>query len=185
VAPSWIALVLVLWLAVIVETVLILGLSRRITALESANRSAVAPMAALPIGSPIPRPAWERLSTRSTDTPINRSVILFLSSSCGPCRNLADALQGHRLGRGPGDEFEIIVVSSDPAHDGFSHIGRIVADPGGTVAKSLMVPGTPFGVAADSDGIVRALAIPNSLADVARLADAREPADPGQMAGVV
>ena len=119
----------------------------------------------------------QRLAIPSTDTAINTSVILFLSPGCSPCLKLADALLAHTLGRN-GDDFEIIVVSNEVGAERFNHIGRTIVDPAGTLAKSLRVPGTPFGLAVDSQGIIRDIALPNAVDDVRKLAENRPPAQP-------
>jgi hypothetical protein len=169
----WIVLFVALWLVVIGETVLVLGLSRRLTTLESTGTrvAAGATMGAIPVGTPIPREAADRLAIPSPDAAIRSSVILFLSPGCGPCHKLADALNGQTLGRGPGDHLDIIVVTNEAGAERFSHVGRTVRDPEGTLAKGLGVPGTPFGFAIDPQGIIRSIGIvPNALDDLKKLA---------------
>lgn len=174
----WIVLFIALWLVVIAETLLVLGLSRRLTALESPRTPNVggAIMGAIPVGTPIPREVADRLAIPSPDATITSSVILFLSPGCGPCRTLADALKGHTIGRDAGDDFEIIVVTNDAGTKRFSHLGRIVLDSAETLAKSMSVPGTPFGLTVDSRGIIRSVGLPNTIHDVRKLADAPWPA---------
>lgn len=168
----WIVLFIALWLVVIAETLLVLGLSRRLTALESPRTPNVggAIMGAIPVGTPIPREVADRLAIPSPDATITSSVILFLSPGCGPCRTLADALKGHTIGRDAGDDFEIIVVTNDAGTKRFSHLGRTVLDPEGTIARSLSVPGTPFGFGTDSQGIIRSIGLANTVEDVMELA---------------
>jgi hypothetical protein len=182
VTPPWIVLFMTLWLVVVAETVLVLGLSRRLTALEAAGTLVLAAssgtMGAAPVGAPIPRLAADRLAIPSMDASIKSSVILFLSAGCGPCLKLAQELKGHTLGPNAGDDFEIIVVSNEAGTAHFSHIGRTVLDPVGTLATSLGVPGTPFAFAVDSQGIIRGVGLPNAVDDVKRLGDAKPRGQP-------
>jgi hypothetical protein len=97
-------------------------------------------MGAVPVGTPLPQKAADRLAIPSTDAGISTSVILFLSPGCGPCLKLAEALNAHTLGRDAGDDFELIVVSNQAGTERFSHIGRTVLDSAGTLAKSLRSP---------------------------------------------
>ena len=177
-SAPWVVLVVALWLVVIGETVLVLGLSRRLTALESPRTTHVggATMGAMPIGTPIPREIADRLAIPSPDTAISASVILFLSPECGPCRTLADAVKAQTIGRDAGQDFEIVVVTNEAGVERFSHVGRTVLDPVGATARSLSVPGTPFGFGTDSQGIIRRIGLANTVDDVRQLAAAPSPA---------
>lgn len=175
----WLILFIALWLTVLGETVLVLGLSKRLTALESTDVASApasgASASVIPVGAPIPRAAADRLAIPSTDTAIRSSVILFLSPGCRPCLKLAELLRGHRLRRHGGDDSELVIVSNQAGTEQFGHIGRTVVDSDGTLARSLGVPGTPFGIAVDSQGVIRRVAIPSVAEDVERLADHRPP----------
>jgi hypothetical protein len=176
-SAPWIVLMVVLWLVVIGQTVLVLGLSRRLTALESAGTTVTVggTMRAIPVGTPVPREAAEHLAVPPTDSAIRSSVILFLSAGCGPCLNLADALKHHPLGQDAGDDFEIIVVTNHAGTETFSHVGRTVVDSAGTLARTMNVPGTPFGFAIDAQGIICSIGLPNAVDDVKKLAHAPPP----------
>ena len=143
-------------------------------------------LGAVPIGTRVPRTQADRLGIPSTAIGIRLSVVLFLSPGCAPCLKLAELLQNQNLGRNPGDHFELVVVSNQTGAEQFGHIGRTVVDPKGTLAKSLGVPGTPFGIAVDSHRVIRRLAIPHVAEDVKVLADAQAltPTD-GLAGGVV
>jgi hypothetical protein len=98
-------------------------------------------------------------------------VILFLNQACGPCQTLADAFKADALGRDAEDDLAIIVVTNDAGAERFGHIGRTVVDSAGTLAKRLSVPGTPFALTVDSQGIIRTSGVPNVVADVRKLAE--------------
>lgn len=185
----WIILFIALWLVVLGETALVLGLSQRLTALESTKPGSVqassGTMTVLPVGTRVPRTAADRLGIPSSDLAIRCSVILFLSPGCAPCLKLADLLQNQNLGRNFGDDFELVVVSDQAGTEQFSQIGRTVVDPAGALATSLRVPGTPFGIAVDSQGVIRRVAIPNVADDVKMLAAARGPIPTDGLASVV
>ena len=171
-----------LWVAVLIETVLVIGLSQRLTAVESARpvtaQASTRSMGFVPVGAHIPRRTAERLGIRSANSAARSSVILFLSPGCAPCLKLAELLKGHDLGRTRPDDFELVVVTTQAGIELFNHIGRTVEDAEGILAQSLGVPGTPFGLAVDAGGIVRGAVIPNGTEDVATLvARAPSPAD--------
>lgn len=180
-SAPWIVLIVVLWLVVIGETVLVLGLSRRLTALEMTrgpvDHAHDATMGALAPGNPVPREVADQLGSVPADTSDGSSVILFLSPGCGPCMKLADELaepsrEGHIE-----EDVEIVVVTNQAGAERFGHIGRTVIDTSATIARGFRVPGTPFGFAVDSKGIIRGVAVPNDADDLRHLADVhRQPA---------
>jgi hypothetical protein len=178
----WIVLFIALWLVVLGLIVLVLGLSRRLTVMESASTSvksaSTGPMGALAAGTAVPRATADHLAIPSTDDTISSSVILFLSPGCGPCVKLAHALNQRPLWRAADENCEIIVVTDEAGTELFGRIGRTVPDSAGTLAKSFRVPGTPFGFAVDAHGIIRAAGIPNTAADVQKLANATPTAPP-------
>lgn len=176
----WIVLFTALWLAVVAETVMVLGLSRRLTALQSAGASvpgaSSSTIGAVPAGTRLPPAALERLAIRSDSARARSSVILFLSPGCGPCERLADDLKRPGLGDAVGDEFEIVVVTNDAGARRFGDVGRVVVDRSGTLMESLGVPGTPFALGLDSQRIIRGVAIPTNIDDLRTLAEATGPA---------
>jgi len=185
----WVVLFVALWLVVLAETLLVLGLSKRLTALESTRPGDVeassGKMGVLPVGTRLPRIPSDRLGIPSPNVAVRCSVVLFLSPGCAPCLKLVELLRNHDLGRNVADDFELVVVSNQTGTEQFSHVGRTVVDPAGGLAKSLGVPGTPFGMAIDSEGVIRQVAIPNVVEDVKMLADARAPASMDGLTSIV
>jgi hypothetical protein len=176
---GWIALMIALWLMVVALAVLVLGLISRVGQLE---RSALAkPEARRPVGGPQPGsrlpvvPRHERLAAPSGNA--SERLILFLSSSCGPCTRLADELRAAAI-----DEAMDALAPAGPAllvvtdRDGVEVFGdlavsELVVQPDGELTLAWDVPGTPFAVAVDETGVVRASGFASTLARFNELAD--------------
>ncbi len=193
-AIPWIILFGLLWVVVIVLGVLVLGLSQRITLLET---SAPATQAsgdlslfedAPAVGTPVPNLGEHILAPLAER---GNTAVLFLGSGCGPCIALAEKLSAV-LG-GPeetdskilDDEDEIVVVTDPEGVSTFGRLGRVVVERDQEITRAFGVKGTPVGFGVDRDGIVRAATLLTSVEDVVRLADscAPESAVKAQLAG--
>jgi hypothetical protein len=176
----WIVLFIALWGAVLYAIVLVAGVSRRVSELESgfsglgqSGGSALDVIAAGPrIGSSLPEfPDHPELSTASVGG-LGR-VILFVSSSCAPCVRLADQLnQPDAVAARPEfADLDLVVVTDDAGRELFENFasGGVVVQRAGEVAARLGVRATPFAVAVDREGVV-AVGLPRSAADIADLA---------------
>jgi hypothetical protein len=176
----WIVLFIALWGAVLFAIVLVAGVSRRVSDLESrfpglglSGGSALDVIAAGPsIGSRLPEfPEHPELSTASVG-PLGR-VILFVSSSCAPCVRLAEELnQRDAVATRPElADLDLVVVTDDAGREPFQTFasGGVVVQRAGEVAARLGVRATPFAVAVNRKGVV-AIGLPRSAADIADLA---------------
>ena len=171
-ATSWVVLYCVLWAAVLVLAVLVLGLSKRTQQLSSlirANRSRAADVGGPEVGSIFPLIPGDVHPVGSS-----RRVILFLVSSCAPCRKLAQSVTfapGPRGSAGRG--FELLLVTDAQGAKDFAGIGAslVFVENKREVSENLRIKATPFGIAVDRFGTVRGTTVPHSWADVVSLAD--------------
>lgn len=153
---------------VVLLAVLVLGLVRRVGELErsSSTSSPVhSPLAGPAVGTSLPVvPGYERvLAARESG-----QVLLFLSSSCGPCTKLARALQAISGGRDAGEGMDsdaARVLITDP--DGTTkfadlNAAEVITQTDGELSRAWGIPGTPFAVAVDRLGMIRGSAFVNT-----------------------
>ena len=99
-----------------------------------------------------------------------------MSSSCGQCRALADELANRRSATHPATDrlsaVDLLLVTDPEGGNVFHeiHAASVVVQAAGEVSKAWSVPGTPFAVAIDRTGIVRAAAFAASLSLLHHLA---------------
>jgi thiol-disulfide isomerase/thioredoxin len=174
----WIGLFVALWAVVLLLVVLVLGLIRKVGMLQLAQDvpSEVAPSSGGPLsGKPAPGvPGFSQL-TSAWDTSRSR-VVLFLSSSCGPCRKLAGQLgevAGDRyMVLPPREDVDLVVVTDPGGVELFDSLGaaQILVQSASEVSRAWSVPGTPFAVAIDAAGVVRRSAFANTADQIRELA---------------
>jgi thiol-disulfide isomerase/thioredoxin len=169
----------VTWAVVVLLVVMVFGLVRQLAELHVAVRSLTSVASPPAVPSTEFAPGGELPDLRGF-TPVPRpTLFLFLSSSCGPCQDLASDLQAadrdwsKRLSLG---ELETVLVT-DP--QGATKYGELAVDQvllqhDGDIAKALGVSVTPYGVAADARGILRAGRVVNSLRDMQTLVHAAQ-----------
>jgi hypothetical protein len=173
-SASWIVLYGVQWVAIIVLSVLVLGLNRRLTMVGSVS----APTTTFDffnlleekpsVGTRLPHEA--ELLSPAADR--GRTAILFLSAGCGPCRDLSDSLAAAAadpLARDELESVELVVVTEPVGVELFGHIGRVVFDSKGELKRALGVKGTPVGFGVDRDGTLLAKALVHEAKDVTEL----------------
>lgn len=174
----WIILVVLLWISVIALVVMVLGLNRRLFALESSfSTGAVAgPVKffsdAIAVGTPLPH--QEALLGPITER--GRTVLLFFRAGCTPCHELAEKLAAAgdqaRLDNLDAGAHKLVVVTNNA--DGaasFGNIGRVVVDRDDELSRALGVNSSPAGLGVDRNGIVCSKAVLGSVDDVRRLAE--------------
>jgi hypothetical protein len=179
---GWIALIIALWLMVISLAVLVLGLINRVGQLE---RSATAqPEARRVVRGPQPGarlPVVSRHEHLAAGTgTASKRLLLFLSSSCGPCTRLASDLRAaatdERVQALPPPGIELLVVTDLGGAEVFGDlaISELVVQPDGELTSAWDVPGTPFAVLVDETGVVRASGFASTLAHLNDLANVLE-----------
>jgi thiol-disulfide isomerase/thioredoxin len=172
----WVVVVIALWVAVIGLVVLVLGLSQRLNQVAARATTIAMPggsrtMGAIAVGAAVPEPTVEKLGlTTSHAQGVMTSVALFLSPGCGPCLALGEAFEEASEDLIYDANAEVVVVTNTEGATRYAHVGRIVLDDDGDVARSMTVPGTPFGIVMDlQTGTVVGHRIPNAVDDVRAL----------------
>jgi hypothetical protein len=173
----------------IVLVALVLGLSRRIQALESRAVANGASERAQAAGQVRER----MLGTRVADTAVESGIVgaaggmagvlLFVGEHCGPCQTLASDLATKLTGLGRSKreglaellDARITVVTDQTG--AFDELGAtaVIVDSDGTVMNGFAVTATPTGIALDGDGVIVEALIANEFRDVEKLAQAVQP----------
>lgn len=168
---GWEVTVVILCVAVIALAVIVLGLLRQVTP-ALARAAGPDPLAMGPAkGKPLPHFAAAGADgIMITDAQLRGrpAVLLFLSQGCGPCEVLAQEMRGTDLGRLAGRL--IVVTGSGSDALGIPAGLTILTEQDKQVSDALSVSGTPFAIAVDPDGIVRATGIPNTVGQLEELA---------------
>lgn len=166
---GWAVVVVILCVAVVALAIIVLGLLRQVTPVLERAAGAHADGHALShqgptVGSQVPHfavggPDGEFTPEQLRGRP---AVLLFLTEGCGPCTDLATEIGQAELVDLPSQ----LVVVTGP--DGVRELGlpiglRVVAEPDKEVSDPLSVVGTPLAISLDSDGIVRAVRVTNTL----------------------
>jgi hypothetical protein len=187
-STPWIILTAGSWAVLVLLVVMVLGLARQlaelhiaIQALTSAAKPSV-PSTEFEPGGPLPE--------LRGFTPVPRpALFLFLSSSCAPCQDLAIDLQA--AGGRPGwtqhfskGEIETVLVTDERGAAKYQDLAldQVLVQKDGDIARALGVSVTPYGVMADTEGILRAGRVVNSLSDMRTLLDAAQALPPQQLA---
>ena len=168
-----------LWAVVILQTLLILSLFRYLGLLL--NRL---PAQGPPLGKSAPRRevmdiAGEKhvLGERSQ----RNQILIFSSPHCPWCEKLAPDIAPFASSLGP--EYHLLVVLGDgtPASEAQSYAERLGGDAPLTLAiaaelfESYEIPGTPYGLLIDKEGIVRTKGTTNTLTDLQTLVKTQAP----------
>lgn len=157
-----IASIVLLWLLVVVEGLLILGLARQVGTLQGpgVSTSPSVTLAALAAGSQAP----DFVLTDSDGAPVELSdyagaplLLIAAGESCGSCARLVPAL--NRLVEQSAVAV-LVAISTDVAgaaawKDQHGLAARLAADPSGVFASSYSVRARPFAFAIDAEGVVR------------------------------
>lgn len=168
---SWVVLYCILWAAVVLLAVLVIGLSKRVDRLSTvipAPRHAYQGLGAGPqIGTKFPRV----LGGVPLGAARGHRVVLFLSSSCGPCRALAASLRS-RPSAPAEEDLELVLVTDDEGLEAYAGlpVSQVLVDHGREITRQLGVNATPFGVGLNCSGIVSANGVPHSWTDLVSLA---------------
>lgn len=157
---AWIVLVVALWLIVVMVAVIVLGLIRRVNQLEVAStptRKGSAPEARLVPGDQLPAvPGFDDLAPAEWRG--RKRIVLFLSSTCGPCRQLAAELRdSSRGGDSPlSSGVELILVTDPDGRTSFADLGASATfvQSRSRLSAAWGIPGTPFALAVDGSGTI-------------------------------
>ena len=108
--------------------------------------------------------------------PASERLFLVLSSTCGPCRKLADELRGGWRAGDIVDELELVLITDPDGMASYADLGAsdIVAQTAGQVSRAWGVPGTPFAVAVDESRLISASGFARTLAGLREMAETLE-----------
>jgi methylamine dehydrogenase accessory protein MauD len=172
----WAASYVVLWLVVAVLCATVVALARQVGTLHLR----LGPRGALeldeegpPLGEPIDPVELADLDGDPVTiaSPGEAQLLLFVSPGCSVCEQVLPALAAVA---DDGGMAPYVISDADAEHTARALGGRRLRAPlvaAGGLARSLDVPGTPYALVLDSDGVVRAKGTPNNLEQVEGLAD--------------
>ena len=151
-STPWVVLFAVQWAALLFVVFALSGLARRV---NSGGHAVTQPGPEAALNS------LPSLGTRLQPAQLPRevlgsaAVVLFLSSTCGPCVQLGEALKAAGDGGSGGLPPVPIAVITDRADEALATAGiTVVIDPKGIYKENLQVVATPTGIALDKDGKV-------------------------------
>jgi hypothetical protein len=105
------------------------------------------------------------------------AVLLFLSPTCTPCQKVGESLQVRNRGLGSPESSgraRMVIVTEEAEPDVYQARGMIdavVRDPNSDLKAALDIRATPFGIALDRGGVVRASSVVASPGQATDLAD--------------
>lgn len=169
---AWVALFVVLWLVVVLLVILVTGLIRRINDLEArephaAGRERLGPKAGY-------QPPAVRGHDRLVEIAegLRGRIVLFLGSSSDRSTAVTRALLQHLHDQTGDPEADLVLVLEGGGIDGLTELQAAapVVEDGRELALAWEIPGTPFAVLIDCDGLVRMGTFVQDAADVLSLA---------------
>jgi hypothetical protein len=180
---AWLVLFIGMWVVCIALVTLVLGLSRRIGALEVGLAGRTVDTAAHEIRPQLLGRQFADLAVESGVVGASdgmAGVLLFVSEGCGPCQMLAASLAA-RLDEEDATAVAQVVgirvtVITDQA-GAFDELGAtaVIVDPDGKIRREFGVAMTPTGIALNDDGVVVEAMIANQYDHVEKLARAAQP----------
>ena len=162
----WVASYVVLWLVVILLVFLVVALARQVGVLHLR----LAPHGALeeddegpPLGEPVPPVESHDVDGRPvTIGGAGGQLVLFVSPDCSLCRTVLPSLP---VAARQASLRPAVVVDASVPGEAANRLARngipVVPDP--PLAHTFRIPGTPYAVAIDSGGVVRAKGTVNNL----------------------
>ena len=178
---SWVALIVVLWAVVIMLAVLVLGLLRRIQHLQPLSLPVAAPrpafteprLAGPTLGQLAPVVAgYKDLVPNPTDD--SARVVVFLNSTCGVCVKITEELRSKSAYVDAPtyfDDVELVLVTGAIWAESLADLAPLVVGQiDGQLSERWQIPGTPYAVAIDNDGTVRAASFVKEFADLCEIA---------------
>jgi hypothetical protein len=171
---GWAIAVISLWVVVVALAIVLLGILRQVipaleraTAMLSTAAGTDSIVLGPGVGTQLPLALLSEIGAEATDH--GRSVLLFMTPGCGPCKSLAEEMNRTDLS---GMAAQLLIITSP---DGRAELGipidvPIVPEREREISEPFSVSATPFAIAVDRDGIVQAARVPQTLADVVGLA---------------
>lgn len=164
------AALLVAWLAIVLLALGLAGLMRQLAELHRSMATGVAPGGAAPAlrGLAIPR-SGDLARIR----PEGGGLILFVSPGCSSCAATLDAISAAPV------HGQLVVASSGPCPEQGIPSGAVCVSDTAPLMERLGVPGTPYLIDVDHDGVIAASMLPQDIDQVRALLAARRPTSTG------
>jgi hypothetical protein len=171
---GWAIVVIVQWLAIIALTVVILGMLRMVSPHqeEVPQRTRLRDQGSA-VGTKVPDFTGSDGSREIVSTELMRgqpSILLFLSSSCGPCLKLAQELTASGPVVELADTLIVVTASSGPDTLKLPTWVRTLFVPDAECKEVLGISARPFAVAVDADQVVTEKRPVNLVAQLTELA---------------
>ena len=165
-----------LWILVLLDTIVVVVAVRQIGIMHL--RLGGGGAMALPAGPPIgePAPAFASRDTRGNliESPWHsgrNSLLVFVSPGCGACPEVIPSIRAIR--RADRRRTEILLVSNAPGESNEDYARKslcpVIVD--GEVVASYAMDATPYGIAIDHQGVVRAKGVVNQIEHLESLLD--------------
>lgn len=172
---GWAIVTIALWLAVICLAVVVLGVLRQLSTIAERTAADQQIQQPKPMG-PAQGTVVPKFAVRATNGEMftddhlrdHPSVLLFMSSHCGPCQKLAGEMRDADLTE-IGDYLTVVTDEEGAAALGLPVTVRTVEESTNGIAKALEVKGRPFAVAIDENGVVRGSNVPSTVANLSTL----------------
>jgi hypothetical protein len=173
---GWAIVIIVQWVAIVALIIVVLGVLRQVA--PHLNRAGATPAitiqsTAAAVGTRLPAFASDADGGVTEPAALlggRPAVMLFLSAGCAPCLSLAAEIarssRADELGRSliavtaPGSESAIRLPAGV----------RVLAVPDTECTRVLGIPGRPFAMAVNADGVITAKQLVNTLAQLTDMA---------------
>ena len=173
---GWAIVIVVQWLAIAALTVVVLGVLRQMASLL--ERAAAGPVMriqppAAEVGTRLP--TFASVGDGGVTEPATLlagrpAVMLFLSAGCAPCLSLAAEIAGSDL---PGELGRSLIAVVAPGSESVVRLPagvRVVTVQDAECAGVLGIPGRPFAMTVNADGVITAKQPVNTLAQLTDMA---------------
>jgi hypothetical protein len=174
---GWAIVIVVQWVAIVALVIVVLGILRQLAAhldrapaTESVLRIQ---SSAAAVGTRLPAfaSAGDGGVTEPATLPGGQpAVLLFLSAGCAPCQSLAAEISGSDL---PGELSGSLIAVTAPGSESSIRLPagvRVLAVPDAECTRVLGVPGRPFAMAVNADGVITAKQLVNTRAQLTSMA---------------
>jgi hypothetical protein len=173
---GWAIVIVVQWLAIAALIIVVLGVLRQMSSLpERAAAGTVTRIqsSAAEIGTRLPifTNAADDGVTESAELPGGRpAVMLFLSAGCAPCLNLVAEIASTDL---PGELSGSLIAVMAPGSESVVRLPagvHVLTVPDADCAQVFGIPGRPFAMAVNADGVITARQPVNTVAQLTDIA---------------
>jgi hypothetical protein len=179
---GWAVVIIIQWLAIAALTIVVLGVLRQITNRD--ERPGGMKMRVWPnvanVGTRLPA-FTASLDGEKIDASMlvqgRSAVLMFLSAGCAPCRALTDEIAAAGLSAGLSGSLIAVLAPGTEHSLRISDQVQVLTMPDDESEQVLGIPGKPFAMAVDPDGLITAKRLINTLTQLEALAaTAQEPA---------